>query len=315
MEKGFLSPKGRGRGKGIKDKQSSLVVDPVEANDYVNEAFDAPITVMNNLELNADSCPLLNTLGNLSGQSFLKGVSSGENANFRKLLVPAGNGADVVVSMESVRIVQERFGNSVYGFFLGKLVACLDREMENSSHKSLKHMSRKTKVRFVSLTLKCGDYQETVVNEPLESISHDLGFNVNSLAEGLVVSTCLGGAFIGSLFSGWIADEFGCRRTFQLCASPLIIGTACSEAVAAICDAKLKSSDSCSSGLLKTFFPGKSVDDVDADRNLKALKKRSAFNLLLELFFDGVKDMFPMIREQIVLDEFDRFSLPEAFGF
>nr|GEU67610.1 regulator of nonsense transcripts UPF2 [Tanacetum cinerariifolium] len=81
-----------------------------------------------------------------------------------------------------------------------------------------------------------------------------------------------------------------------------------SEAVAAICDAKLKSSDIhaavqvCSllhqkykdfsptlvQGLLKTFFPGKSVEDVDADRNSKALKKRSALKLLLELFFDGV---------------------------
>ncbi|KAI3809007.1 hypothetical protein L1987_24972 [Smallanthus sonchifolius] len=83
-----------------------------------------------------------------------------------------------------------------------------------------------------------------------------------------------------------------------------------SEAVAAICDAKLKSSDIqaavqvCSllhqrykdfsptlvQGLMKTFFPGKSAEDVDADRNLKALKKRSALKLLLELFFDGVID-------------------------
>ena len=66
-------------------------------------------------------------------------------------------------------------------------------------------------------------------------------------------------------------------------------------------------------GLLKTFFPGKSVDDVDADRNLKALKKHNAFNLLLELFFDGVKDMFAMIREQIVLGEFDRLLVSVEF--
>jgi len=42
--------------------------------------------------------------------------------------------------------------------------------------------------------------------------------------EGLVVSVCLGGAFIGSLFSGWIADGVGRRRSFQLCALPMIIG-------------------------------------------------------------------------------------------
>lgn len=42
--------------------------------------------------------------------------------------------------------------------------------------------------------------------------------------EGLVVSTCLGGAFVGSIFSGWIADGVGRRRAFQLCALPMIIG-------------------------------------------------------------------------------------------
>lgn len=42
--------------------------------------------------------------------------------------------------------------------------------------------------------------------------------------EGLVVSTCLGGAFVGSLFSGWIADGIGRRRAFQLCALPMVIG-------------------------------------------------------------------------------------------
>lgn len=42
--------------------------------------------------------------------------------------------------------------------------------------------------------------------------------------EGLVVSTCLGGAFAGSLFSGWIVDGVGCRRAFQFCALPMIIG-------------------------------------------------------------------------------------------
>ncbi|KAK6270895.1 hypothetical protein POUND7_007993 [Theobroma cacao] len=81
-----------------------------------------------------------------------------------------------------------------------------------------------------------------------------------------------------------------------------------SEAVTAICDAKLKSSDiqaavqicsllnqrykdfspSLIQGLLKVFFPGKSGDDLDADRNLKAMKKRSTLKLLLELYFVGV---------------------------
>ncbi|KAK7287132.1 hypothetical protein RIF29_00197 [Crotalaria pallida] len=74
-----------------------------------------------------------------------------------------------------------------------------------------------------------------------------------------------------------------------------------SEAVTSICDAKLRSSDIqaavqiCSllhqrykdiaptliQGLLKTFSPGKPGDESDADRNLKAMKKRSSLKLLL----------------------------------
>ncbi|XP_022893379.1 probable plastidic glucose transporter 2 isoform X3 [Olea europaea var. sylvestris] len=67
-------------------------------------------------------------------------------------------------------------------------------------------------------------YHLGVVNEPLETISVDLGFLGNTMAEGLVVSTLLAGAFVGSLISGWIADEVGRRRTFQLCALPMLVG-------------------------------------------------------------------------------------------
>lgn len=41
-------------------------------------------------------------------------------------------------------------------------------------------------------------------------------------------------------------------------------------------------------GLLKIFFPGKSGDDLDVDKNLRAMKKRSTLKLILELFFVGV---------------------------
>ncbi|PKA63461.1 putative plastidic glucose transporter 3 [Apostasia shenzhenica] len=67
-------------------------------------------------------------------------------------------------------------------------------------------------------------YHLGVVNEPLESISKDLGFAGNTMAEGLVVSMCLGGALIGCLCSGWIADGIGRRRAFQLSALPMIVG-------------------------------------------------------------------------------------------
>ncbi|KAL6494416.1 Regulator of nonsense transcripts upf2 [Orobanche gracilis] len=81
-----------------------------------------------------------------------------------------------------------------------------------------------------------------------------------------------------------------------------------SEAVTAICDAKLKASDilpavqicsllhqrytdfspSLSQGLLKVFVPGKSLEDLDADKNSRAMKKRSTLKLLLELYSVGV---------------------------
>lgn len=63
-----------------------------------------------------------------------------------------------------------------------------------------------------------------MVNDTLESISVDLGFHGDTMAEGLVVSTCLGGAFFGSTISGWIADGIGRRRSFQFCAIPMITG-------------------------------------------------------------------------------------------
>ncbi|XP_047311531.1 probable plastidic glucose transporter 2 [Impatiens glandulifera] len=71
-------------------------------------------------------------------------------------------------------------------------------------------------------------YHIGVVNEPLESISIDLGFSGDTLAEGLVVSICLAGAFLGSLLSGWIADGVGRKKSFQLCAIPLVIGASIS---------------------------------------------------------------------------------------
>ncbi|CAI8601154.1 unnamed protein product [Vicia faba] len=108
-------------------------------------------------------------------------------------------------------------------------IAVQDSKDENSAsvrvpiakpcwRRSLRH------VLVASLSSFLYGYHVGVVNETLESISIDLGFTGNTLAEGLVVSICLGGAFIGSLFSGWIADGVGRRRSFQLCALPMIIG-------------------------------------------------------------------------------------------
>ncbi|XP_073299406.1 regulator of nonsense transcripts UPF2 [Primulina huaijiensis] len=83
-----------------------------------------------------------------------------------------------------------------------------------------------------------------------------------------------------------------------------------SEAVTAICDAKLKAADiqpavqicsllhqrytdfapSLVQGLTKVFAPGKSVEDLDTDKNSRSMKKRSTLKLLLELYFVGVME-------------------------
>jgi sugar porter (SP) family MFS transporter len=99
----------------------------------------------------------------------------------------------------------------------------MDQETLNPSWKlSFPHALVATLVAFLF------GYHMGVVNEPLESISTDLSFSGNTLAEGLVVSACLAGAFVGSLLSGWIADGFGRRKAFQLCALPMIIGASIS---------------------------------------------------------------------------------------
>lgn len=41
-------------------------------------------------------------------------------------------------------------------------------------------------------------------------------------------------------------------------------------------------------GLLKVFLPGKPVEDLEVDKNSRAMKKRSTLKLLLELYFVGV---------------------------
>nr|GEU50166.1 hypothetical protein [Tanacetum cinerariifolium] len=64
--------------------------------------------------------------GNTPGKSSYVNVISEPNRkalNFRTLFIPRENKVDVVVPMESVRAISERFVNTAYGFFLGKRVA------------------------------------------------------------------------------------------------------------------------------------------------------------------------------------------------
>ncbi|XP_056171468.1 probable plastidic glucose transporter 1 isoform X3 [Syzygium oleosum] len=62
------------------------------------------------------------------------------------------------------------------------------------------------------------------MNGPVVSIAKELGFEGNSILEGLVVSIFIAGAFIGSISCGSLVDRLGCRRTFQIDTVPLILG-------------------------------------------------------------------------------------------
>ncbi|XP_010252539.1 PREDICTED: probable plastidic glucose transporter 1 isoform X2 [Nelumbo nucifera] len=67
-------------------------------------------------------------------------------------------------------------------------------------------------------------YHIGVMNGPIVSIARELGFEGNSILEGLVVSIFIAGAFIGSIGSGSLIDNLGCRRTIQIDTIPLILG-------------------------------------------------------------------------------------------
>ncbi|GKC77216.1 hypothetical protein Tco_1127990 [Tanacetum coccineum] len=64
--------------------------------------------------------------GNAPGKSSYANVTSklsGKKLNIRTLFTSRGNGIDVVVPVESIQAISERFTNTAYGFFLGKRVA------------------------------------------------------------------------------------------------------------------------------------------------------------------------------------------------
>ncbi|GJU11847.1 hypothetical protein Tco_1134243 [Tanacetum coccineum] len=66
------------------------------------------------------------TAGNAPGKSLYANItrkSSGKKVNVYTLFTPGGNGIDVVVPMDSIRAISERFANIAYGFFLRKKVA------------------------------------------------------------------------------------------------------------------------------------------------------------------------------------------------
>ncbi|GKB81383.1 zinc finger, CCHC-type containing protein [Tanacetum coccineum] len=160
MERGFLSQKGSGGGRGVKEKSlnrksmntSSGIGVSTESDDTMNE--DTPIVVASTVKegvtpsvvdmmvekekissleditvpesFSTLTTPVTTTAGNAPGKSSyanITGKPSGKKVNVRTLFTPGGNGIDVVVPVDSIRAISERFANTAYGFFLGKKVA------------------------------------------------------------------------------------------------------------------------------------------------------------------------------------------------
>ncbi|GJY33186.1 RNA-directed DNA polymerase, eukaryota, partial [Tanacetum coccineum] len=103
MERGFLSQKGSGGGRGVKEKQQrSANITKKDTVVVSSSAVDEPVdATMNTENVNVGKTPTSPTINPKPGR----------------------NGVDVVVSVESIRATSTRFANTVYGFFLGKRLA------------------------------------------------------------------------------------------------------------------------------------------------------------------------------------------------
>ncbi|KAG2436948.1 hypothetical protein HXX76_006464 [Chlamydomonas incerta] len=64
----------------------------------------------------------------------------------------------------------------------------------------------------------------SIINGPLETIAAELGIAGNKALMGLVVSSTLAGAALGSLAGGGVADSLGRRVSFLLAAAPMVAG-------------------------------------------------------------------------------------------
>ncbi|GKE10244.1 putative reverse transcriptase domain-containing protein [Tanacetum coccineum] len=147
MEYGFLSQKGSGRGKGVKEKdvnasnigaimddaiQSVTVVAGNTHEENVPHVVDLTVEKdkLSSLEDTTvlGSFPPLPTqvitsVGNSPGKSSYANVTGkprGKKVIVRTLFTPGGNGIDVVVLVDFIHPISERFANTAYGFFLGK---------------------------------------------------------------------------------------------------------------------------------------------------------------------------------------------------
>nr|GEU84854.1 reverse transcriptase domain-containing protein [Tanacetum cinerariifolium] len=124
MKHGFLSQKGSGCGRGVKDNSlnrntlnsfsesvTPSVVDMMVENEKIN-SLDYNAVLESFLTLTTS---VTTTVGNAPGKSSyanITGKPSGKKVNVRTLFTPGGNRIDVVVLVDSIRAISERFTNT-----------------------------------------------------------------------------------------------------------------------------------------------------------------------------------------------------------
>ncbi|GKF79108.1 hypothetical protein Tco_0234676, partial [Tanacetum coccineum] len=110
----FLSQKGSRVGRGVKEKQVSLVDN---SGGTLNDANPPKEAVSPSV---SDEPVAMEMQSLMVDKSY---AMDSDKLNIHTLFTPVGNGIDVVLSVESIRTISDRFANLAYGFFLGNRVA------------------------------------------------------------------------------------------------------------------------------------------------------------------------------------------------
>ncbi|GJT58841.1 hypothetical protein Tco_1002374 [Tanacetum coccineum] len=129
MERGFLSQKGSGVGRGVKEKQVSLSDKSAEVSKHVSvantgsesfptvfEAHGIPSPTNEANMNNVGTTAIPTTVGNTPGMSSyanITGEPSRKALNFHTLFTPGGNGVDVVVPVKSIRAISESYARAM----------------------------------------------------------------------------------------------------------------------------------------------------------------------------------------------------------
>ncbi|GJV61846.1 putative ribonuclease H-like domain-containing protein [Tanacetum coccineum] len=126
MERGFLSQKGIGVGRGVKEKQASNTTTSSNVATNTQGGKELVDATVNSRNVNAWHKPTSLTVNPKRGTFYANLFAAGPSKkamNFCTLFTPRGNEIDMVVLEESLRAISVRFANMVYGFFLGNRVA------------------------------------------------------------------------------------------------------------------------------------------------------------------------------------------------